>query len=317
MMPQIEKLVGIDVAKDWLDVAIGEKVERIANSAAALHRLAARLVARGTVMVGLEPTGGYERLAVTVLREAGLDTRMVDSWRLRQFAKSRGTRAKSDPIDARMIRLFLADQETRPFPEPSQIQLQLTAWVREVMRAEADLRRLVSRRAAVALDTIVTRIDAEIAVLEATIAEAEQTIEAIIAQDAELARKAALISSVPGVGPKTTRVVLAELPEIGCLTQQSVAALCGVAPYARSSGKSRRHSYVEGGRAALKRAGFLAARAMTLHNTWAKQIVDRLRANGKAHKVAIIALARRLFVTLNAMIKNGIAWQQPSGKAQI
>lgn len=317
MMPHTEKLVGIDVAKDWLDVTIGDKVERIANSAAALRALAARLVARGTILVGLEPTGGYERLAVSLLRDAGLDTRMVDSWRLRQFAKARGTRAKSDPIDARMIRLFLVEQKTRPFPEPSQVQVRLTAWVREVGRAEADLRRLVSRRAAVVLDDIVTRIDAEIAVLKATVAEAERTIDAIIAQDAELALKAALISSVRGVGPKTTRVILAELPEIGCLTERSVAALCGVAPYDRRSGKTRRHSYVEGGRAALKRAGFLAAMAMTRHNSWAKATVERLRANGKAHKVAIIALARRLFVTLNAMIKNGTTWQQPSLGAKI
>lgn len=312
MMPHPEKLVGIDVAKDWLDVTIDAKVERIANRAAALRALAARLAARGTILVGLEPTGGYERLAVTLLRDAGLDTRMVDSWRLRQFAKARGTRAKSDPIDARMIRLFLAEQETRPFPEPSQVQVRLTAWVREVGRAEADLRRLVSRRAAVVIDAIVARIDAEIASLKATVAEAERTIDAIIAEDAELALKAALISSVRGVGPKTTRIVLAELPEIGCLTDRSVAALCGVAPYDRRSGKTRRHAYVEGGRAALKRAGFLAAMAMARHNPWAKALVQRLRANGKAYKVAIIALARRLFVILNAMIKNGTTWQQPS-----
>lgn len=315
MMPHTEKLVGIDVAKPWLDVALGDKVERIANSTAALRSLAARLVARGTLLVGLEPTGGYERLAVRLLREAGLDVRMVDSWRLRQFAKARGTRAKSDPIDARMIRLFLADQETRPFPEPSKRQVRLTAWVREIGRAEADLRRLVSRRAAVALEAIAARIDAEIVALKATIAEAERTIDAIIAEDPELTLKAELISSVGGVGRKTTRVVLAELPELGRLTDRAVAALCGVAPYVRQSGKTKRHSYIDGGRDALKRAGFLAAQAMALHNPWAKALIQRLRADGKPYKVAIIALARRLFVILNAMIRDRTTWQMPASNA--
>ena len=205
--------VGIDVAKDWLDVALGERVKRIDNAQSALRALAAELVAQGVRIVGLEPTGGYERLAVSILRSAGLDARMVDSWRLRQFAKGRGTRAKTDQIDARMIATFVMREETRPFPEPSQAQTRLTAWVREITRAEADIRRLQNRRIAAILDPIIARIDAEIAVLKQTVAEAERAIEAIIAEDAELAAKARLIASVPGVGPKTTRVVLAELSE--------------------------------------------------------------------------------------------------------
>lgn len=311
MMPQAETVVGIDVAKDWLDVALDDRVERIDNAPAALRALAARLVAGGMPQVGLEPTGGYERLAVSILRQAGLDVRMVDSWRLRQFAKARGTRAKSDAIDARMIGAFLARETTRPFPEPSQGQAQLTAWAREAARAEADLRRLTVRRTAVPLEAIRLRLDAEIATLKATVAEADRMIEAILAADGELARKAALIRSVRGVGPKTARVVLAELPEIGTLTDRSVAALCGVAPYVRQSGKTRHRATVEGGRSALKRSGFLAARAMTKHNPWAKAFVERLRAKGKPYKVAIVALARHLFVILNAIVKNGTPWQQP------
>lgn len=316
MISRDEAVVGIDVAKEWLDVAIGGKVERTANSAAALRALADRLVAQGAGQVGLEPTGGYERLAVAILREAGLDVRMVDSWRLRQFAKGRGTRAKSDPIDARMISLFVARETTRPFPEPSHIQVRLTAWVREASRVEADMRRLANRRTAVRLEAIAVRLDAEIAVLKATLAEAEQAIETILAEDAALAAKAGLIASVPGVGPKTTRVILAELPEIGALCPRAIAALTGLAPYVRCSGKKRRHAYIEGGRAALKRAGFLAAQAMARHNPWAKATLQRMRANGKAYKVAIIAIARRLFVILNSMIRNATPWHQPQIKAQ-
>lgn len=316
MISRDEAVVGIDVAKEWLDVATSGKVERIANSAAALHALAGRLVAQGAGQVGLEPTGGYEQLAVAILRDAGLDPRMVDSWRLRQFAKGRGTRAKSDPIDARMISLFVARETTRPFPEPSHTQVRLTAWVREASRVEADIRRLANRRMAVRLEAIAVRLDAEIAVLKATLAEAEHAIEAILAEDAALEARAVLITSVPGVGPKTTRVILAELPELGALCPRSLAALAGLAPYVRCSGKKKRHAYIEGGRAALKRAGFLAAQAMARHNPWAKATLQRLRANGKPYKVAIIAIARRLFVILNSMIRNATPWQQPQLKAQ-
>jgi transposase len=307
MMPQ--NVAGIDVSKSWLDVAIGDRVKRIDNTPSALHALADELVAQGVTVVGLEPTGGYERLAVAILRSVGLDVRMVDSWRLRQFAKGRGTRAKTDPIDARMIRLFVLREETRPFPEPSQAQTRLTAWVREISRAEADIRRLENRREAAIVDEIVARLDAEIATLKQTVAEADRAIDAIIAADPDLADKARLIASVPGVGRKTTRVILAELPELGLLTAQSIAALCGLAPYQRKSGKSAR---VEGGRAMLKRAAFLAARAMVLHNPWAREVVERLRDNRKAYKVAIIALARRLIVTLNAMVRDRLPWRQPA-----
>jgi transposase len=301
--------VGIDVAKDWLDVAIGERVKRIDNTPSALRALADELVAQGLTVAGMEPTGGCERLAVDILRSAGLDVRMVDSWRLRQFVKARGTRAKTDQIDARMIGIFVMREETRPFPEPSQAQTRLTAWVREITRAEADIRRLENRRAATMLDQIAARLEAEIAVLKQTVAEAERAIETIIAEDATLAAKAQLIASVRGVGHKTTRVVLAELPELGQLTAQSIAALCGLAPYQRNSGKTKRPARIEGGRAALKRAAFLAARAMALHNPWARKLVERLRNNRKAYKVAMIALARRLIVALNAMLRDQTPWR--------
>src|SRR5688572_12990085 len=307
-----QNVAGIDVSKNWLDVATDERVKRIDNTPSPLHALADELVGQGVTVVGMEPTGGYERLAVAILRSAGLDVRMVDSWRLRQFAKGRGTRAKTDPIDARMIRLFVMREETRPFPEPSQTQTRLTAWSREISRAEADIRRLQNRRDAAILDPIVARLDAEIAVLKQTVAEAERAIDAIMAEDAELAAKAWLIASVPGVGPKTTRVILAELPELGLLTAQSIAALCGLAPYQRKSGKTDRGARIEGGRADLKRAAFLAARAMALHNPWARGVVDRLRDNRKAYKVAMIALARRLIVALNAMVRDRVPWHQPA-----
>ena len=141
---------------------------------------------------------------------------------------------------------------------------------------------------------------------------AQEAFREMARSDPDLAAKARLIASVRGVGPKTMRVILAELPELGQLTAQSIAALCGLAPYQRKSGKTDRGAKVEGGRAALKRATFLAARAMALHNPWARQLIQRLRDNRKPYKVAMIALARRLIVALNAMVRDRVPWHQPA-----
>jgi transposase len=301
-------IAGIDVAKAWLDVCVAGKLERVDNKAAAIARLGRRLKAAGVAMVGLEPTGGYERLAVAVLGEAGLDVRMVDSWRLRQFAKSRGTRTKTDLLDARMIADFLAREGARPFPRPTPAQQALVTWTREVTRADADLRRLKTRLGVCALAEIAQLLKAEMAALKATIAMAEAAIARIIAEDPELTRRAKRLASIPGVGPKTVRVLLAEMPELGALEGKSAAALAGLAAYQRQSGRKKPRGVVEGGRAALKRAAFLAARAMRLHNPWASALHAQLLARGKAFKVATVALARRFIVIANAMIRDDHDW---------
>lgn len=317
MLPQSETAVGIDVAKDWLDVAFPEgKVERVDNSAPAIGRLARRLQKEKLQTVGLEPTGGYERAAVALLNAAGLQVRMVDSWRCRQFAKARGTRAKTDPLDARMIREFLLAHPCRPFPQPGVRQSELTAWVREIARAEADIRRLLNRDQHCELEPIRRRHQAEIATLRQTIALAEQEIDAILADEPELAAKAAIITSVPGLGDKTARVLLAECPEIGSLSARSIAALCGLAPYQRDSGKRRLPAHVQAGRSALKRTGYLAAFAAVRHNAWAKALYADLRGRGKPAKVALIAIARRLVTILNAMIRDHTVWHQPKAEAR-
>ena len=313
MIPQ-EPIAGIDVAKDWLDVAVNGQVQRVDNAPPALRRLAARLRKAGVGTVGMEPTGGYERTALAILRGAGLTVLQVDSWRLRQFAKSRGTRTKTDPIDARLIADFLAREPARPFPEWGETQTRLTAWVREVGRAEADIRRLQNRRTGCQEPAIRTRLDAEIAALKDTVRAGEQAIAALLAEQSELAAKADRLETIPGVGTKTVRVLLAELPELGTLTSRSAAALAGLAPYHRHSGKRKPPGHIEGGRAAITRAAYLAALAATRHNPWADELYRQLRAKGKAAKIALIAIARRLIVIANAMLRTKTDWNQDALK---
>ncbi len=300
---------GIDVSKEWLDVALGTKLERIDNRAAPIRALARKLARAGITTVGMEPTGGYERLAVETFRAAGFTVLQVDSWRCRQFAKAMGTRAKTDPLDARLIAAFLAHHEARPFPEPDENQAKLAAWVREIARAEADIRALLNRRDHIEFEPIRGLIEAEIATLRQTVATAEAEVEALLAEDDSFKRKAAILDSVPGVGRKTIRVLLAEMPELGRLDARSAGALAGLAPYPRQSGKSKGRAHVEAGRGAIKRAAYLAALAAKLHNPWAKAIYQGLRAAGKPAKVALIALARRLMVVLNALLRDGMPWR--------
>jgi transposase len=302
------QIAGIDVAKDWLDVFVDGRVERIPNQAADIRRLAKKLLADGLLTAGLEPTGGYERLAVDILREAGLQPMMVDCWRLRQFAKSRGTRTKTDPIDARLIAEYVASGLARTFPRPSQAQKALIAWTREVARAEADLRRAQARFKACAAPEIGELLKAEIAILKQTVKRAQAAIKQIIAADQDFARKAQRLNSMPGVGPKTIRVLLAEMPELGSVEPKTASALAGLAAYQRQSGKRKARGSIEGGRSAAKRAAYLAACAMLLHNPWAKRVHDQLIARGKPFRVATVALARRFIVIANALIRDDRDW---------
>lgn len=307
-MPYNPRIVGIDVSKDWLDVAHQGRVVRIENAPAAIRSLARQLIGAGVTMVGLEPTGGYERVAVVIFRAEGLTVLQVDSWRCRQYAKAKGIRSKSDPLDGRVIAAFLAENEARPFPEHSPVQAELIAWVREIARAEDDIRRLRNRLGHCEVEAIRQLAEQEVAAIKRTVAAAEQAIRRLIAADAELAAKAALLESVPGIGFKTVRVLLAEFFELGSLGNRQAAAPCGLVPYQRESGKTRRPSHIEGGRSALRRAAYLAAFAAIRHNAWAAALYETLRARGKPAKVAIIAVARRLITICNAMLRDHTPW---------
>lgn len=301
--------VGIDVSKGWLDLAVAGRVERIDNAAPAILAQIGRLRAAGFTSVGLEPTGGYERLAVSLFRAAGFTVLMVDSWRCRQFAKARGKRAKTDPLDARLIAEFLLAHKARPFPEPSARQEELTLWSREIMRAQASLQRLQNRLDHIACQALRRVIEAEMTAIRQTVALAGAAIDELIAADAGFRAKADLLDSMRGIGPATIRTLLAEMPELGHIDNRKAAALAGLAPYPHDSGKRRGASHIEAGRGGLRRALYLAAFAAKLHNPWAKAIYDRLRQAGKPVKVALIALARRLITVLNAMLRHQKPWK--------
>jgi transposase len=304
--------VGIDVGKARLDIAVGREIFSVTNDEAGLAALITRLAGHTVLVIGIEASGGYERLAIRMLRDAGLPVRRIDGWRLRHFAKAHGQRAKTDPIDAALIARFVAEVEA-PTPMPQNTTRE------ELQQLVAYRRTLVHDR--VALDNQVQQLqlDAlrEIAkqrrsLVVKAIRLVEARILAVIRGDADLKRKAALLQSAPGVGPVTAATFLAELPELGHLSLKQIAALAGVAPYVHASGTLTRRAKCQGGRHHPRTALFIAVLNQLRRCKWAKTALQQMQGRGKPKMVGVVALMRKLVVALNAMIRDDREWHAPA-----
>jgi transposase len=310
-MTQSAVPVGIDVAKDRLDVALGPAGPGfvVDNSPAGWKALQQRLTGLPVSAIGLEASGGYERGVLRTLLAAGFSVRLINPFRLRQFAKALGVFAKNDRLDARVIARFLAQMPTRAavrhpaaerLAELVQARRQLSE---ELVRlenqsapvADALLKRLLQRRRA--------RLRADLLLLDKRLAEQ-------IAADAALAARARLLRSVPGVGPVLAATLLALLPELGSLSRQQIAALVGVAPFDHESGKFQGERRIWGGRAGVRSALYMAALSGSRCNPVLQAFHARLKAAGKLPKVALVAVMRKLITTLNAMVRDGREWTQ-------
>lgn len=312
-MTQIALHVGIDVAKDRLDVAILETGELFAvdNDEAGYAILVERLSDRAIAAVGLEASGGYERAVLKTLWHKGLPVRRINPHRLRQFARAAGVNAKNDRLDARMIARFLATLAVHPveFDPSLELVIELVT-VRRQLHAElsrvnnqlehvrdAALKRLAKRRA--------SRLRADILLLDKSIAQT-------IAADHALARRDRLLRSTPCVGPVLSATLIALLPELGRLSNRQIAALVGLAPFDHDSGKLKGKRCIWGGRESVRNVLYMAALSAGVHNPVFAAFRQRLRANGKVAKVAIVAVMRKLITTLNAMIRDDKPWDPAS-----
>jgi transposase len=301
--------VGIDVSKDRLDVAVEPAGEHftVANAAAGWQALCARLEAIGACAIGIEPSGGYEHGVIGALLATGLPVKMVDAWRLRQFAKGCGVLAKTDPLDAAIIARFVAlmpcrDAHRDPALEPL---IELVAArhqiVEEALRCANQLERARDRELRRVLDRRARRLEADRLTLDKRIA-------AIIAADPALAARDAILRSAPGVGPVLAATLIAFMPELGSLTGPQAAALAGVVPYNFDSGKMKGLRCIFGGRAKVRRVLYMAAHAAARHNPVFKTFKQRLIDAGKKPKVAILAVMHKLIVRLNAMLRDNAKW---------
>ena len=309
-MAQIVPTAGIDVSKDRLDVAVHPTDEQfsVSNDETGWRMLVRRLKPIGARAIGIEASGGYERGVIGALLETGLPVRSVNAWKLRQFAKASGVLAKNDRLDARTIAWFVAtlpSREVRRDPVIDHLAELVTA-----RRQLVDDRQQVGNQTEHLRDAGLRRLQARrIRQLERDLAQLDLRIARAIDASPALGARRDLLCSMPGVGPVLAATLIAQLPELGSLRNRPIGALVGVAPYDFDSGRMRGMRCIFGGRAAVRRVLFMAAQAAALCNPTLKAFKQRLLAAGKKPKVAIVAVMRKLIVTLNAMVRDNAPWR--------
>jgi transposase len=304
-------VVGIDVSKDWLDTHIAPSGERfrVGNDAAGLDELKARFSGLTLELVALEATGGFETLAVAELSAAGLPVVVINPAQVRAFANAMGKRAKTDPIDAEVIAAFAAAMRppVRPLPDAqTRLLADLVARRRQII---AMIVAEQSRARMAKVNQTQKSIKRILAALERELTGIDEELDGHIRKSPVWLVKQDILTSMPGIGPVTARTLLAEMPELGTLDRRQIAALAGLAPFTRQSGKWRGKSCIGGGRSGVRTALFMAGLVAAKHNPVLRDFRDRLVAAGKAKKVATIATMRKLLTILNAMIRDQTPWK--------
>jgi transposase len=304
-------VVGSDVSKDRLDVAVRPSRETfvVGRNAEGLDALIAKLTPLAPVAVAVEATGGYETVVAASLAAAGLAVVVVNPAQVRSFAQALGKRAKSDPIDAGIIAHFLeaTKPQIRPLPdEETRLLADLVARRRQIVAMIVAERQRQKRLTNKRLQKSIARL---LAALQKELSSLETDIDETVRGSPAWREKEDLLASVPGIGKTIARTLLAELPELGTLDRRKVAALVGLAPWTRQSGKWKGKSFIGGGRADVRAALFLGAMVAARHNPELKAFRDRLVAKGKPKLVALVATARKLLTILNAIIRDQQPWR--------
>lgn len=314
---------GIDVAKEHLDACWADSVRRFGNDASGWAELIAKLQADAADLVVVEATGGYERAVVAALQAAGIAVARVNPRQARDFAKSLGVLAKTDALDARVLRDFadvLARHEDRAkFITPLvDTQRELLGGLMTRRRQLIDMHVAESQRLQHADARAAKSIRSVLKLLDRQLAEIDRDVDQHMDRHFKPQRK--LLDSVKGVGAVTTLTLLSGLPELGTLQRKPIAKLVGIAPLANDSGKFRGQRHIWGGRAEVRSALYMATLSAMRYNPVIAAYYQRLLAAGKPKKVAMVACMRKLLTILNAMLRDGAAWDplkqpQPSHQA--
>jgi transposase len=310
MDDSISHFVGIDVAKQSFDVCIFPEEKRLSLSydGNGLRRLLCRLPEKGTCLIVMEATGGYQRRLVVELLDAGHQVAVVNPRQVRDFARGLGILAKTDRIDAAVIARFGQHVRPRTVDKTPKKQAELEQLV--VRRRQlVDLKTAENNRLeTISLKSVRKSIQQVVNLLNKQIERIEKDILALVESDDDWKNKADLLGSVPGVGPVTIASLLAELPELGMLNRQEIAALVGLAPFNRDSGRFRGRRSIWGGRASVRSVLYMAALTARRCNPVIRDFANRLEDDGKLFKVVITACMRKLLVILNTMVKTNTHW---------
>jgi transposase len=306
-------LVGVDVCKEFLDAHARPAGlhQRFDNTSAGIEQLVAWVRRVAPERVVFESTGPYQKAAVGALLAAGLPAVVVNARQVRDFAKGIGQLAKTDIIDAAILAHFgeVVATVVRPLPAKDVLEF------RDLCDRRGQLVRMLAteknhRHAAQgAAAKVLKNIDKHIAFLQRQIEDLEERMDGIVSASETFKAKDEILQSIVGIGPQVSRTLLVHLPELGQGSRQTIAALVGLAPFADDSGSSSRIRHIRGGRAKVRIALYQAAVAAIRYCPVMKAFYASLKARGKATKVALIAVARKLLVLANALLRAGVAYQ--------
>jgi transposase len=304
--------VGIDVAKNELVVHILPTNQQLTvpNDTQGIKELVKILKKNNPIQVVLEATGGFERELLTNLAASGITTILVNPKQARYLAKGLGEFAKTDAVDARILARVAQLQclPVRPLPslEIQEMNDLVTRRQQLIGIRTAETNRLhTAKQKAIqkSIEKVITFLENQVEGIDVRIAQ-------MIEENPDWSEKDKIIQSVPGVGPKTSQVLISALPELGTLNRREIAALVGVAPFCRDSGTRSGTKRIKGGRANVRAALYMATFAAIRWNKTFKDFYQRLIAKGKKYKVAIVAAMRKMITVLNVMLKNGTPWNE-------
>jgi transposase len=304
--------VGIDVAKDKLDLARSgsDAVLTFANDADGIGQVVQLLLASKPTLVVVEATGGLERALVDALLDAALPAALVNPGQVRHFARGLGILAKTDAIDARVLREYARLASPRLTQKRSQNQAELESLVtcrRQLLHVKTEQ---TNRRSSATSKSAIGAIDAVLKTLTRQILELDRKIAKLIESDDDMNHLDKLLTSVPGVGAILSATLLSELAEIGAIGRRELCALVGVAPMNCDSGRFKGKRAIRGGRTSVRCVLYMASIAAMRFNPVIKGFADRLKRAGKLNKVIIVACMRKLLSILNAMIRDDLSWNQ-------
>jgi transposase len=305
---------GVDVGRDWLDVGLAPsgKMFREANAPSGIVALVARLKREGASKVVLESIGTYGARLVRGLAQAGFEVGVVDPKRIAALRMAEGRRAKTDRLDAGLIARFalLMQDAARPVPSAKAFEIRALSTRR---RQLVEMAAMEKTRLKQTLDEVVAdSCRRTIAWLAQERAETEARLQALILEARDGAARQALLQTIPGVGPAVSMTLLADLPELGSLDRKAVGSLAGLAPHPNQSGTRTGQAHIGGGRPCVRAALYMAAVSAARTDKGFKREYLAMRLAGKPAKVALVAIARKIVVAANGMLKSNQPWQKPA-----
>lgn len=304
--------VGIDVGKDWLDFAVAgiDKIFRYGNHTQGIEKLAAIMDGLQPKLIAVEASGGYEAAFVDALMLNKQRVAVVNPTRVRALANAKGLLAKTDQLDARNIASYAEIIKPEPSKPRDDLDLRIRALI--IRREQlVDIRSAEGNRLGTCHESVKADIREHLDWLQRQIAILDGEIKQLVDSSETWTNQTQLLETIPGVGFVTAVTIAANMPELGELNRQKIAALAGLAPYNRDSGKKRGKRRIFGGRQSVRRVLYMAALSATKHNPVIKKFYERLMKKGKPFKVAITACMRKMITIMNVMVRSASPWRCP------